>query len=181
VLRFCVGCTLYQSTNACTAALHFYLKALAIREQTVPSKHPDLATTYSSVGDIHRIMGQHDTALSLHRQALDIQENVTCNGLDTATTYVNMGETLRELLDYPYALVCYKKALELREKLLPNNHLQLAVTHHNLAQAYLAAQEPQSAMEHIELALEIGQQKLPEHHPHLLAYEKTLENIREKL
>ncbi|CAF4866744.1 unnamed protein product, partial [Rotaria sp. Silwood1] len=89
--------------------------------------HPDKATTYSDIGDVHRLMGDYEKALLFHRKALNIQENVQCNPLDCALAYINLGETYREMKDYTTALTYFQKGLEIRQKKLPKNHPDLAV------------------------------------------------------
>ncbi|CAF5118434.1 unnamed protein product [Rotaria sp. Silwood1] len=120
-------------------------------------------------------------ALSFHRKALNIQENVQCNPLDCSLTYINLGETYRKMKDYTTALIYFEKGLEIREKKLSKNHPDLAIVYHNLSKLYLSTQEYSMAMKNIQQAIEIAQEKLPSTHPHLVEYKETFENIRKKM
>ncbi|CAF1142028.1 unnamed protein product [Rotaria sordida] len=162
-------------------ALENFEEALAIRQKTLRETHPNRAITYSDIGDVHRLMGNYERALSFHRKALDIQENVQCNPLGCATTYTNLGETYRQMKDYSSALTYFQKGLEIREKKLPKNHPDLAVIYHNMEKLYLSTRQYSMAMKNIQQALEIAQKKLPSNHPHLLDYRKTFEEIQKNL
>ncbi|CAF5122386.1 unnamed protein product [Rotaria sp. Silwood1] len=126
-------------------------------------------------------MGNYEKALTFHRKALSIQENVKCNPLECATTYVNLGETYREMKDYSTTFTYYQKGLEIREKKLPKDHPDLAVVYHNMAKLYLATRQYSMAMKNIQQAIEIAQQKLPSTHPRLLEYKETFEKIRKEM
>ncbi len=119
-------------------ALDYFQKCLVIDQKTLPPKHPYFGITFSNIGDVHRLMGDYQAALSFHQKALDIQENVECNPLDCATTFVNLGETYREMKDYKMALTYYQKGMEIREKKLPKNHCDLTIVYHNLVKLCLA-------------------------------------------
>ncbi|CAF4389734.1 unnamed protein product [Rotaria sp. Silwood2] len=126
-------------------------------------------------------MGDYEKALSFHRKALNIQENVQCNPLECATTYVNLGETYRQIKDYSTALIYFEKGLKIREEKLPKNHPDLAVVYHNLAKLYLSTRQYNMAMKHVQQAVEIAQEKLPSIHPHQVDYRETFEKIRRKM
>ncbi|CAF4793055.1 unnamed protein product, partial [Rotaria sp. Silwood2] len=106
-------------------SLENFEKWLSIFQETLPERHPYLAITYSNIGDVHRLIGNYEKALSFHRNALNIQENVQCNPLECATTYVNLGETYRKMKDYSTALTYFEKGLKIREEKLPKNHPDL--------------------------------------------------------
>jgi tetratricopeptide (TPR) repeat protein len=69
-------------------ALQYFEKCLAIEKKTLREGDVDLGITYSYIGDVHRLMGDYEKALSFHRTALNIQENVECNPLECATAYI---------------------------------------------------------------------------------------------
>ncbi|CAF1523887.1 unnamed protein product [Rotaria sordida] len=112
-------------------------------------------------------MGNYEQALSFHRKALNIQENVQCNPLECATTYINLGENSREMKDYSTALTYFRKGLEIREKKLPKNHPDLAVVYHYMVKLYLSTRQYYMAMKNIQQAIKIAQEKLPSTHSHL--------------
>ncbi|CAF4376223.1 unnamed protein product, partial [Rotaria sordida] len=99
-------------------ALDNFERCLSIRRKALLDNHPDRATTYSDIGDVHRLMGSYEKAFAFHQKALNIQENVQCDPTDCATTYINLGETYREIKDYSMGLTYFEKGLEIREKKL---------------------------------------------------------------
>ena len=126
-------------------------------------------------------MGDYQTALSFHQEALDIQENVQCDSLDRATTYVNLGETYREMKDYTMALTYYQKGMEIRENKLQKNHCSLAVIHHNLAKLYLDTQQCDMATKNVQEALELLRKNDHQIILILLTIEKLLKKFQKKL
>ncbi|CAF2502028.1 unnamed protein product [Rotaria sp. Silwood2] len=133
-------------------ALDYFEKCLTIFQQTLPEGPPYQAITYSNIGDVHRLMGNYETALSFHRKALNIQENVQCNSLECATTYINLGVTYRGMKDFSTALTYFQKGLEIREKKLPKNHPDLAGIYHNLAKLHLSTRQYNMAMKNVRQA-----------------------------
>ena len=72
-------------------ALTFYEKSVAIRQKTLPSNHPDLATSYNNIGAVHYNMGNYPKALSYYEKALEIrQQSLPPNHPDLAKSYYNI-------------------------------------------------------------------------------------------
>ncbi|CAF1164511.1 unnamed protein product, partial [Didymodactylos carnosus] len=158
-------------------ALDYFKRCLAIDLKALPEKHPDLGISYSNIGDVHRLMGDYEEALSFLQKALDIQENVRCNPLACATTYIYLGETYLETKDYTTAVGFFQHGLEIREEKLPKTHLDLAVVYHSMAKLYLITQQYGVAMRNAQNALEIAEKTLGRNHPHTIDYRKTFEKI----
>ena len=55
-------------------ALSSHEKALAIRQQSLPSNHPDLAMSFGQIGNIDFTIGQYSKALPLCQRAVQIAE-----------------------------------------------------------------------------------------------------------
>ncbi|CAF1021556.1 unnamed protein product [Adineta steineri] len=55
-------------------ALSYYEKTLAIRQQSLPSDHPDLGHSYNEIGSVYDSMGDYSKALSYYEKALEIQQ-----------------------------------------------------------------------------------------------------------
>ncbi|CAF4387181.1 unnamed protein product [Rotaria sp. Silwood2] len=149
-------------------------------EKSLPATHLSWSITCSHIGDVHRLIGKYEMALSFHQKALNTQQKVECNPLDCATTYTNLGETYRAINDYSMALTYFQKGLRIRENMLPKNHSDLAAIYNSLAKVYFASKQYGMAMKNVQQAIEIAQEKLPSNHPHLLEYKEQLEIIRRK-
>jgi tetratricopeptide (TPR) repeat protein len=68
-------------------ALAYFEKTLEICKTTLPEKHPNLAITYSNIGDVKRLTDDYSNALSFLRKALEILENVSFDRIYLALTY----------------------------------------------------------------------------------------------
>ncbi|CAF3073504.1 unnamed protein product [Rotaria sp. Silwood2] len=115
-------------------------------------------------------MEDYERALSFHRKALSIQENLQCSSLKCATTYTNLGETYREMKDYSTALSYFEKGLQIHDKKLPENHPGLAVINHNLAKLYLTTGQNNTAMKNVQQVVELAEETLSSNHSHLSYY-----------
>ncbi|CAF1606247.1 unnamed protein product, partial [Adineta ricciae] len=149
-------------------AIEYYEKALEIREKTLPSNHPHLATSYNNIGALYKNMGEYSKALLFHEKALEIyQKTLPSNHPHLATSYNNIGALYKNIGEYSKALSFYEKALEIREKTLPSNHPHLATSYSCIGGVYDNMGEYSKALLFHEKALEIYQKTLPSNHPHL--------------
>ena len=149
-------------------AVHFYEKALDIRQKTLPANHPDLATSYNNIGLVYKNMGEYSKALSFYEKALDIyQKTLPANHPSLATSYNNIGLVYNNMGEYSKALSFYEKALGIRQKTLPANHPDLATSYNNIGLVYNDMGEYSKALSYYEKALDIYQKTLPANHPSL--------------
>ena len=146
----------------------FYQKALKIRQQLLPSNHPDLAKSYNNIGGVYYSMREHSKALSSHEKTLEIlQQSLPSNHPDLAASYNNIGAVYERIGEYSKALSYYEKALEIRQQSLPSNHPDLAASYDNIGNVYDHMGEYSKALSSHEKALEIQQQSLSSNHPDL--------------
>ncbi|CAF4010533.1 unnamed protein product [Adineta steineri] len=149
-------------------ALLTHEKALAIREQSLPPNHPDLAKSYNNIGNVNSHMGNYPTALSYYKKALQIwQRSLSPNHPDLAMFYNSIGNVHDTMGSYPEALSSHEKALAIREQSLPHNHPHLAKSYNNIGNAHNHMGNYPTALSYYEKALEISQQSLPPNHPDL--------------
>ncbi|CAF0813456.1 unnamed protein product [Adineta steineri] len=149
-------------------ALSYYEKALAIRQQSLPSNHSDLGTSYSRMGTVYASMGDYPKALSYYEKALTIrQQSLPSNHPDLAGSYNNIGLVHYNLGDYPKALSYYEKALANGKQSLPSNHPDLGSSYNNIGLVHHNMYDYQKALSSHEKALAIRQQSLPSNHPDL--------------
>ncbi|CAF1197662.1 unnamed protein product [Adineta ricciae] len=55
-------------------AIILYHKSLEIQQQSLPSNHPDVASSYNNIGNVYRNMGDYSRALSSYERALSIRQ-----------------------------------------------------------------------------------------------------------
>ncbi|CAF0972193.1 unnamed protein product [Adineta steineri] len=114
-------------------ALLSHEKALTIRQQSLPSDHPDLGDSYNRIGNVYGMMRGYPKALSYHEKALVIrQQSLPSNHLGLGASYNNIGNVYDSMGDYPKALSNYEKAVAIRQQSLPSNHPDLGRSYNNI-------------------------------------------------
>ncbi|CAF4465040.1 unnamed protein product, partial [Adineta steineri] len=69
-------------------ALSYYEKALAIRQQSLPSEHPDLGGSYNNIGLVYHNIGDYPKALSYYEKSLAIRlQSLPSNHPDLGASY----------------------------------------------------------------------------------------------
>ncbi|CAF0793340.1 unnamed protein product [Adineta steineri] len=163
-------------------ALSSHEKALIIRQQSLPSNHPDLGASYNNIGNVYNRMGDYPKALSYYEKALAIQQqSLPSNHPDLGASYHNIGIVYDSMGDYPKALSYYEKDLAILHQSLPSNHPDLGSSYNNIGLVYDNMGNYSKAHSFYERAEQIGQQSLPTNHPNLQTYKRNLENIKKKL
>ncbi|CAF1263165.1 unnamed protein product [Adineta steineri] len=149
-------------------ALTFYEKSLAIHQKTLPSNHPDLASSYNDIGVVLHNMGKYPKALSYFEKVLEIkQQSLPSNPSDLAYPYNNIGAVYYDMGNYPKALSYYGKALEIAQHSRPSNHPYLARFYNNIGEVHAKMGNYLKALSYYEKNLEISKQSLPSNHPDL--------------
>jgi tetratricopeptide (TPR) repeat protein len=144
----------------------WYERALAIRERTLGSDHPNTATSLSKLAVLLRDQGDLAGARTRSERALAIRERVL--GPDdpaTATSLNNLAGLLLEQGELVAARPLYERALVIRERALGPDHPETAFSLSSLAvllwfQGELAAARPLH-----EHALAIRERVLEPDHP----------------
>jgi tetratricopeptide (TPR) repeat protein len=114
-------------------AITLYEKALEIRQQSLPSNHPDLAMSYNNIGNVCKNMGEYSKALSSHEKALEIkQQSLPPNHPDLAASYNNIGLVYYSMGEYSKARSFYERAVNIGQQSLPSNHPNLQIYRNNL-------------------------------------------------
>ena len=152
----------YQKT------LEFNLKALAIRLESLPSGHRDIAVSYNNTADIYDLLGNPQKGLELNLKALAIYEKATpMNYRDLGISYNNLAVSYRNLHEYQKSLELNLKALAIREKALPADDIDVAMSYNNLSDIYSKSGKFGKQLEYNLKALDIYEKILPANHPDL--------------
>jgi tetratricopeptide (TPR) repeat protein len=113
------------------------VRALAIREKTLPSEHPELATTLNNLASVYAHRGSYAEAESLHRRALAIKERALGpDHPDVAAALNNLAELYRAQGRFGDAEPLYRQALAIWERSAGTSHAGTAATLGNLAELY---------------------------------------------
>ncbi|CAF1446032.1 unnamed protein product [Adineta steineri] len=163
-------------------AIWYYQNALAIREKTVPSNHPDLATSYSNIGWAYNKMADYPKALSFTEKALEIdQKTLPSNHPDLTTSYNNIAGIYDNMGEYSKALSFSEKALEIDQKTLLSNHPSLATSYNNIGWVYESKKDYSRALSYYEKALKIREKTLPPNHPSLATSYNNIAGVYENI
>ena len=137
-------------------ALEFFLKALSIREEFYGTKHPSIASIYTSIGLNYHHQGDNSKSLEYHFKALAIYEtNIGGNPSSTATTYNNIGSVYDDEGDYDKALEYHFKALTISEKDYSKERLKTATSFINIGTVYNHQGNFAKALEYYQKAMPI--------------------------
>jgi tetratricopeptide (TPR) repeat protein len=118
-------------------AYFFFEKQLQNQQNSLPSYHSDIASTYTMIGVLNSKMGKLENALLFYQKALEIQENIFPSyHPDLAITYDNIGIVNVRMGNHLTALSFHQKALQINEKVLHSNHPNLAINYNNTASVH---------------------------------------------
>ncbi len=146
-------------------ALHYYQKALAIREKVLGKEHVDTATSYSNMGGLYKTMGDYPKALNYYQKDLAISEKVLGKEhISTAASYSNMGGLYETMGDYPKALHYYQKDLAISEKVLGKEHISTAASYSNMGGLYETMGDYPKALHYYQKDLAISEKVLGKEH-----------------
>ncbi|CAF1287117.1 unnamed protein product [Adineta steineri] len=159
-------------------ALSSHEKALTIRQQLLPSNHPDIGDSYNRIGAVYDSMGDYPQSLSYYEKGLTIrQQSLPSNHPDLASSYNNTGNVYYSMGDYPKALLSHEKALAIRQLSLPSNHPDFASSYNNIGLIYENIGDYPKALSSHEKGLVIRQQSLPSNHPDLANSYNNIGNV----
>jgi len=132
-----------------------------------------------------------DKTLLLFHQALCILDKVLLScadknthrsvTLEKATVMNNIGRALYQLEHFSGALSMYTKACVLREDLLGNDHLDIAVTFYNIADAQCCLGNDIDAIKGYKAFISIATEKLGSNHPAIISGLTTMGQLYYKL
>ncbi|CAF1280851.1 unnamed protein product [Adineta steineri] len=127
-----------------------------IRQDTFPD-----SKGWFRLGRLLIRMGQSNKA----QEVYEILLHQTINESRKAPIYHQLGSIKHNQGKYPEALSYYEKSLAIYQKILPSNHLNLAVSYVGIGNVYKNMDDYPKALSSHEKALEIQQQSLPSSHP----------------
>ncbi|CAF3974790.1 unnamed protein product [Adineta steineri] len=163
-------------------AIWYYEKALKIRQKSLSSNHPLLATSYNNIGCVYHDMGEYPTALSFYKKAHEVlQKTLLSNHPHLASSCNNIGSVYSSMGEYLKALSFYEQGLEIREKTLPSNHPSLAVSYNNMGSVYGSMGKYSEALSFYQKVLEIFQKSLPSNHPDLATSYNNIGHVYGKM
>lgn len=140
---------------------------------------PETGTIYNNIGLCFYYMEQPDKAIRKYTKAIQI--HISAYGKDhpsTAYIYNNIGAAFSETEHPEKAIPEHEHALRIYKAAYPDRlNLDLALTHADLANAYLREGNGDKTMEHLNEAFDIYFKMLPENAHQLIYPYSTLANL----
>ncbi|CAF4178703.1 unnamed protein product, partial [Rotaria sp. Silwood2] len=131
-----MGC-LYDDIGDMKRALKYQHKAYDIRQKSLPSTHPDLATSLNNLGRLHQTLAhlsggnssEYEQALQNYESALHIRlQSLPKDHPDLAASYYNLASIHLDRQEYEQANNEIQKALNIQRQILPMHHPDLEQT-----------------------------------------------------
>ncbi len=166
---------LHKDLGQYAAAEPLYLRAVAVKEQSLGKEHPDVAEVLNGLAALYWREGKDASVEPLYLRALAVKEqhfgkehpSVAQTLNDLGLFYSNKGRTTE-------AEYLYTRALAIREKCLGENHIDFTESVHNFAALY-SMQEKYVESENLYLrSLAIREAILGKDHPRIAT---SLNNI----
>ncbi|HSK76678.1 MAG TPA: serine/threonine-protein kinase [Thermoanaerobaculia bacterium] len=108
--------------------------SLALRRKALGPRHPDVAVSLTSLGDLLQIEGVYDEAERCYREALELRrEAFGPEHPEVAASLNNLADLLHDKGDLRAAGPLYREALAMRRRLFAPPHPDLAASLNNLA------------------------------------------------
>lgn len=139
-----------QTTNWNEALKNFNL-AYEIKKKRRPSNHPDIGTTFNSIGNYYKIIGDNNQALEYYEKALKCKNNQ----YNTAITLINIGTIHLINKDYGKALELCFEARDILEQIIPCSYGTIIYCQGIIGDIYLALHKYNTAEDFYSAAFEM--------------------------
>ncbi|MFN8750247.1 MAG: tetratricopeptide repeat protein, partial [Pseudanabaena sp.] len=127
----------YDSQGRYEEAEPLYKQALALRQELLGERHPDVATSINNLAELYRLQGRYEEAEPLLKQALVLYQELLGERHPNVATSINSLALLYRLQGrYEEAEPLLKQALTLYQELLGERHPYVATSLNNLAGLY---------------------------------------------
>ena len=159
-------------------ALEHHQEAIRILTDLFGPKHPNLAITIGSIGNVYKTQRLWEKALNEYEVAHELLETAlgTSEHPDIASSYNNMALVLSQLPDRQgEALEKYRSATESFEKTLGSEHPHVAACRFNIALMLQTQGLKEDAKKEFELARDIWETSFGREHAHTEMAQKGVE------
>jgi tetratricopeptide (TPR) repeat protein len=173
--------TFYQQ-NKYDEALENHMSAYKLlSEYYGDDRHPSLAPIIGSIGNVKKMKGQFEEALTEYRKAHVILENSYSDHIDNhpeiGTSYNNMGQALAGLGKYSDALIVYNEARSIFEKSMGSDHPNYASCCFNIGLIHRLQNNKDEARKELMKALTIWSALYGPIHPQVKITQKYIVDL----
>jgi tetratricopeptide (TPR) repeat protein len=170
-----IGLLYHHSKGDYLRAEEYLMKSLSIRQEVLPTNHPDLAGIFIILGNLYYSEGDYPKAEEYYLKCLSIWEEVlSASHPDLALIYNNLGDLYRNIGDNSKAEEYMMKGLTIWREVLPAKHPDLALIYSNLGNLYHNKGDYLRAEEYLMKGLSIRQEVLPANHTDLASIYNSL-------
>jgi serine/threonine-protein kinase len=141
-------------------------RVLALRQKSLGSEHPDVATTLNNLGGVLFYLGKYEEARQMHARTLALREKILGpEHPHVAASLNNLGLALWKLGQLEEARAAHERALALREKVLGPDNPDVAASLNNLGLVLLASLQYGEALTVYQRVLTLWEKALGPEHP----------------
>jgi tetratricopeptide (TPR) repeat protein len=170
------GMELYRAAKY-REALPFFARAVELAKGRYGAESPLIAAELNDLAEIHRQLGNQETAEVLYKRAIGLDRQAGEDGHGLATSLNNLALLYRTQGRLREAEPLYTRSLVLLEQTLGPNHQDVAKGLNNLAILYRMQGDPESARPLQERALEIAAKVLGPDSPTTRLYRRNLDLV----
>lgn len=145
----------YDGLGIYYKGLETHFLALKIKRNIYPKVHPEIATSLNNIGNSYHYLEQYEKSLEYFNLALD--QRIELFGKThhrIASVMNNIGNLHYDRGEYEKSKLIHWKALNIRKKVFRANHSILLYSYTNLARAFIALENIDSALFYSNLAIE---------------------------
>jgi CHAT domain-containing protein len=161
---------LFSGTLQPKRATPYLKKSIGLAKAVHPDKPSKLIYPYIALGRSYKRQKQFKKALKQYEKALALAKDLPESGFRKRrlfNTYTNLGNLHRKMGQYSKSAERLQKAYALGRKVYPSGHEKLAIAKTSLMTTNIERQHFKLAREHLNEAMRIYRQRLPENHPEL--------------
>jgi len=126
----------------------------------------NLVLSYNNMGNINRVMGEHENAVNYHKMSLYLLKHLTnTKNPIVATVYNNIGITFIATGKYDEALIYLKIALDIEKQKFSDRKSIVAAILNNIGDAYHFKNQLKDALKYHDEALDIFIEIYGDKHP----------------
>ena len=161
---------LFSSSLQPERATPYLQKSINLAETLYPDKPYKLIYPYIALGRAYKRQKQFEKALRQQEKALALARELPESAFRKRrlfNTYTNLGTLHRKTGQYSRSAEYLKKAYDLGREAYSSGHEKLAIAKISLMTTNMNRQRFEAAREHLNDAIAIYRQRLPENHPEL--------------
>jgi len=159
-------CYLCDRTGHLLESLKWAKVNLVIVKQLNHNDHPDVASSYNSLGIFYGVLGKYEKAAEAHNRSLEMNKRLYKHDHpNIAISYNNLGANFLSRGKYDNAKEAFNKSLKIYKKIHKSDHPDIATNNNNLGVVYHNLGEYDKAEGAYIKSLEMRERLYKDDHP----------------